>query len=65
MVYRVGVVNEKSFYTRMNEPMTAMSVDSDAHNNHASIRFNRSIALENNNRRKGMLMPKSESIMEC
>jgi hypothetical protein len=45
MVYRVGVVNEKSFYTRINEPMTAMSVDRDAQSNHVSIRFNRSIAI--------------------
>jgi hypothetical protein len=45
MVYRVGVVNEKSFYTRMNEPMTAMSVDRDAHSNQVSLRFNLSIAI--------------------
>jgi hypothetical protein len=64
MVYRVGVVNEKPFYARMNEPMTAASVDNEAHNNHASNRFSRSMALKNNYRRERILMPKSVSIME-
>lgn len=42
---KVGVVNEKLSYTRTNEPMTAMSVVSDAHNSQVSLRVNRSIAF--------------------